>query len=86
MIGPTTGSGGQSAMLGAKPPQAGERKMFPSPEAPKMDAPSSFTPDTPGAVTSALRGFGGEGGGSGILGAIGNMVRSSDEADRQRTT
>lgn len=121
LVGPMTANGGASSMVGAKPPQAGERKMFPAPDAPKAaeDAGASptllglsgmarnlpgaspsaprmnlggpapaatFEPDTPGTLSSALRGFAGEGGGFGILGAIGNATRNSDEAAKQRST
>jgi hypothetical protein len=99
MVGPAAASGGSSmvgaqrAMPGSTPPQAGMRKMFPAPDAPKMDegprmnlGGSSAAVEEPGVGTylkGAMRGFGGDNGGFGILGAIGGAMNAGDDVTKQ---
>jgi hypothetical protein len=100
LVGPAAASGGSSmvgaqrAMPGSTPPQAGQRKMFPAPDAPKMDegpkmnlgGPSAPDVEAPGVGTylkGAMRGFGGDNGGFGILGAIGGAMNAGDEVTKQ---
>ena len=77
-------------------PAVGERKIFPSPESPKMEQPRmslggasggmSAPVEAPGIGTylkGALQGFGGKGGGSGILGAIGGAMNAGEEVTQQ---
>jgi hypothetical protein len=76
---------------GSAPPQAGLRKMFPAPDAPKPDARMNLggpaaAVEAPTAGTylkGALQGFGGKGGGSGILGAISGAMNAGDEVTKQ---
>jgi hypothetical protein len=100
LVGPAAASGGSSmvgaqrAMPGSTPPQAGQRKMFPAPDAPKMDegptmkvgGPSAAAVEEPGVGTylkGAMRGFGGDNGGFGILGAIGGAMNAGDQVTKQ---
>jgi len=81
---------------GSTPPQAGMRKMFPAPDAPKeapavaprmnFGGPQAAAVEEAGAGTylkGALQGFGGKDGGYGILGAIGGAMNAGDETTRQ---
>jgi hypothetical protein len=81
---------------GSTPPQAGMRKMFPAPDAPKeapavaprmnLGGPQAAPVEEAGVGTylkGALQGFGGKGGGYGILGAIGGAMNAGDETTRQ---
>ena len=94
MISPSpTNYGAANAMPGAAPPQAGERKMFPAPDAPQEDsAPmrlggmaeaaggGGFAPPSAGtSFRGALRGFAR----GGLLGALGGAMDAEDEVSKQ---
>ncbi len=87
MISPSpTMYGAERALPGSKPPQAGERKMFPAPDAPKMAEPMKLGGPAPVAEPSAgtawkgaLQGFS-EGG---LFGAIGGAMDAQDKVTKQ---
>lgn len=87
LVGPLTANGAPSSMLGAKPPQAGERKMFPAPDAPQMDAPrmnlggpaAVAEPSAGTAWKGALQGFAQ----GGLFGALAGSMDAQDQVTKQ---